>query len=61
MTHVHVVLLEAVQALRVCGYVVEPWSNDYPLWLVDGETFTDGAVIVLALRLGLMDAPEKLQ
>ena len=61
MTVVDDVLSEAVQALRACGYAVEPWSNDYPLWLVDQETFTDGAVIVLALRLGLMDGPEKLQ
>lgn len=58
MTHIHVVLLEAVQALRACGYTVEPWSADYPLWLVNRETFTDGAVIVLALRLGLMEGPK---
>ena len=51
-------MLEAVQALRACGYTVEPWSGDYPLWLVDRETFTDGAVIVLALRLGLMEGTE---
>jgi hypothetical protein len=55
------VVNEAVYALRACGYAVEPWSSDYPLWLVDGETFTDGAVIVLALGLGLMDGPERLQ
>lgn len=61
MASVDEVLFEAVQALRACGYVVEAWSNDYPLWLVDRETFTDGAVIMLALRLGLMDGPEKLQ
>ena len=61
MTGVDDVLFEAVQALRVCGFAVEPWSNDYPLWLVDRETFTDGAVIMLALRLGLMDGLEKLQ
>ncbi|MHC2109048.1 hypothetical protein [Methylobacterium sp. CM6246] len=55
------VLVEAVQALRACGYIVEPWSNDYPLWLVDRETLTDAAVIVLALRLGLMDRAEQVQ
>jgi hypothetical protein len=55
MASVDDVLLEAVQALRACGYTVEPWSSGYPLWLVDRETFTDGAVIVLALRLGLME------
>lgn len=61
MTIVENALAEAVQALRACGYVVEPWSNQYPLWLIDGETFTDGAVIVLTLRLGLMNGPEQLQ
>ncbi|SFT28253.1 hypothetical protein [Methylobacterium sp. yr668] len=61
MTVVDDVLFEAVHALRACGYAVEPWSNDYPLWLINRETFADGAVIVLALRLGLMDGPERLQ
>ena len=61
MAGINDVLFEAVQALRACGYAVEPWSDDYPLWLVDRETFTDGAVIMPALRLGLMDGPEKLQ
>jgi hypothetical protein len=58
MASVDDVVLEAVQALRACGYSVEPWSGDYPLWLVDRETCTDGAVIVLALRLGLMEGAE---
>lgn len=58
MTCVYAVLFEAVQALRACGYAVEPWSNGYPLWLVNRETFTDGGVIVLALRFGLMEGPE---
>lgn len=54
-------LVEAIQALRACGYTVEPWSDDYPFWLVDRETLTDRAVIILALRLGLMDRAEPLQ
>ena len=58
MTDVDDVLFEAVQALRACGYAVEPWSDDYPLWLVDRETFIDGAVIVLALQLELMEGPQ---
>ena len=58
MTDVEDVLFEVVQALRARGYAVEPWSDDYPLWLVDRETFTDGAVIVLALRFGLMEGPQ---
>jgi hypothetical protein len=61
MTAIHDALVEAVQALRAIGCAVEPWSNGYPLWLVDGETFTDGAVLVLAMRLGLMDGPGRLQ
>ena len=61
MTVIDDVLVEAVQALRASGYAVEPWSSGYPLWLVDGEMFTDGAVIVLALRLGLIDRPKQLQ
>ena len=61
MTIVDDALFEAVLALRAYGCAVEPWSNNYPLWLVDGETFTDGAIIVLALRLGLMDGPNQLQ
>lgn len=58
MAVVNDVLFEAVQALRACGYTVEPWSSDYPLWLINQETFTDSAVIVLALRLGLMEGTE---
>jgi hypothetical protein len=61
MTVVENALVEAVQALRACGYIVEPWSNQYPLWLAEGDTLTDAAVKVLALRLGLMDAPEQLR
>lgn len=61
MTVLHDALTGAVKALRAVGHTVEPWSNGYPLWLVDGETFTDGAVLVLAMRLGLMDATDTLQ
>ncbi|MBE7158329.1 MAG: hypothetical protein INR62_07825 [Rhodospirillales bacterium] len=49
-------LPEAVVALRAYGCKVEPWSRRYPLWLVDGETLTDGELMALTLRLGLMDS-----
>ena len=54
-------VLEAVESLRAYGYVVEPWSNSYPLWLVDGETLTDGELLTFALHLRLMDSPAPLQ
>jgi hypothetical protein len=54
-------LIEAVEVLRVCGRKVEPWSECYPLWLVDGETLTDSDLLALAIRLGLMDSPGGLQ
>ncbi|MCJ2016706.1 hypothetical protein MKK84_04575, partial [Methylobacterium sp. E-065] len=47
MAIVDELVAEAVQVLRACGCTVEPWSSNYPLWLVDGETFTDGGVMVL--------------
>ena len=58
MAIVDELVVEAVQVLRACGCTVEPWSSNYPLWLVDGETFTDGGVMVLALRLNRV-SPEK--
>ena len=54
-------VLEAVAVLRACGYIVEPWSNDFPYWLVDGETVTDGELLALAHRLGLMSSSGQLQ
>lgn len=54
-------IFEAADALRAHGLKVKPWSKSYPLWLVDGETLTDGDIIALAVRLGLMDSPGGLQ
>jgi len=55
------VIPDAVEALRTYGLEVEPWSRGYPLWLVDGETFTGGGLLMLAVRLGLIDPPGRLQ
>ena len=52
---------EAVEALKASGRIVEPWADDIMLWLVDGEMLTDGELLALAIRLGLMDSPEGLQ
>ncbi|QGY05482.1 hypothetical protein MMSR116_29020 [Methylobacterium mesophilicum SR1.6/6] len=54
-------ILEAVEALRLLGKTVEPWSDDFALWLVDGETLTDSDLLALAIRLGVMDSPGTLQ
>lgn len=56
MSEGHDLILEAVAALRLRGHVVEPWSRRYPLWLVDGETLTDGDLLAIAVRVGLMDS-----
>ncbi|QGY02376.1 hypothetical protein MMSR116_11195 [Methylobacterium mesophilicum SR1.6/6] len=52
---------EAAEALRLLGKKVEPWSDDFALWLVDGETLTDSDLLALAIRLGVMDSPGTLQ
>ena len=54
-------LLEAAEALRLCGRKVELWREGYPLWLVDGVTLTDSDLLALAIRLGLMDSSGPLQ
>lgn len=50
-------IFDAVDALLDAGHVVEPWGDDLGMWLVNGETLTDQAVVILAVRLGLMEAP----
>lgn len=52
---------EAVEALRAIGRQVEPTGDDLGLWRVDGVEMTDGDLIALALRLGLMTGPEMIQ
>jgi hypothetical protein len=50
-------MLEAVEALKLAGYTVEPFGGGL-LWLVNGRSMTDGEVLALALRLGLPDRPQ---
>jgi hypothetical protein len=50
-------VFDAVDALSDAGHVVQPWGDDLGIWLVNGETLTDQAVVALAARLGLIEAP----
>ena len=61
-------VLEAIEVLKASGRNVGPWTEDVMLWLVDGmlwlvdgEMLTDGDLMALAVRLGLMDSPGRLQ
>lgn len=54
MSDRHVPIREAVATLRARGHTVEPWISGLPYWLVDSETLTDGDMIALAVRLGLV-------
>ena len=61
MSEGHDTILEAADALRACGHTVEPWSDDFALWLVDRISLTDSDLLALAIQLGLMDSPGGLQ
>jgi hypothetical protein len=59
---------EAIEVLKASGRIVEPWADDIMLWLVngmlwlvDGEMLTDSELLALAIRLGLVDLPGRLQ
>lgn len=56
MSDGHDPILEAVEALKLRGHKVEPWGKEFDAWLVDGDTLTDGEMMALALRLGLMES-----
>lgn len=47
---------EAVSALSASGYEVESIAGDHMLWLVDGQPLTEGELMALAVRVGLMDS-----
>ena len=61
MSHVDDPIMEAVEALLVCGHTVEPIGDEFMLWLVNDKALTDGDLLALAIRLGLMDSPGGLQ
>lgn len=52
---------EAATALIAAAHSVEPTGDDLGLWRVDGRLLTDGDLVALALRLGLMDGSGELQ
>ena len=56
MSEDHDPVLEAAEALKLRGHTVEPWGDDFMLWLVDGQSLTEGELIALAVRLGFMEA-----
>lgn len=53
----HDAIQEAADALILAGYDVKPWGDDLSMWLVNGETVSDGDLLALAIRLGLMESP----
>ena len=61
MSEGHDPILEAAEALKLHGYQIEPWGGENKLWLVNGEMLTTGEMMALAMRLGLMDSPGRLQ
>ncbi|MBP1179942.1 hypothetical protein [Methylobacterium sp. PvR107] len=62
MSEGHDPILEAIEALKLRGHTVDPWGDDHLLWLVDGQSLTEGELLALAVRLGLMDSTSaKLQ
>ncbi|WP_244471471.1 hypothetical protein [Methylobacterium sp. ARG-1] len=53
--------MEAVEALIAAGHSVEPLGDDFAYWIVDGKGLSDGELLDLADRLGLLDpATDKL-
>ena len=53
----HGATTEAADALIAAGYDVKPWGDDLAMWLCNGETISDGELMALALRNGLMEPP----
>lgn len=51
---------EALDALRAKRHTVKPIGDDLPLWQIgDDVVLVDGALIAPAIRLGLMDGPDR--
>ena len=47
---------EAAEALIAYGCKVEPLGDDFDFWIVDGKGMSNGDLLALATRLGLMDS-----
>lgn len=45
---------EAIEALIAAGHSVEPLGDDFAFWIVDGKGLSDGELLDLASRLGLL-------
>jgi hypothetical protein len=55
-------IFKAITALRAAGHVVEAIPGCTEMYRVDGRDLVTGhQVLVLALRLGLLDAPGRRQ
>ncbi len=55
-------IFDAVDALLDAGHIVQPWGDDLVMWLVNGETLTDEAIVAMATRLGLVKgSPSRVQ
>jgi hypothetical protein len=61
MSEGHDPIIEAVEALRARGHTVEPVGDDFAMWRVDDQPLTDGELLALAVQLGLIDGPGRLQ
>ncbi|SFI20060.1 hypothetical protein [Methylobacterium brachiatum] len=60
MPESHDPVVEAVEALRSSDCIIEP-DVKFERWQVDGKWITSGDLMTLALRLGLMEGPVRLQ
>ncbi len=48
--------MEAVEAMIAAGHsVAEPLGDYFAFWIVDGKGLSDGDLLALASRLGLID------
>lgn len=48
-------VMEAVKVLIAAGHSVEPLGDYFAFWIVDGKGLSDGDLLALASRLGLID------
>jgi len=48
-------VMEAVEAMIAAGHSVEPLGDYFAFWIVDGKGLSDGDLLALASRLGLID------
>lgn len=62
MTSLNEKIAQAITALRVAGPHVEAVSGANNVYRIDGgDALTGAVVLALAIRIGLMDAPDRLR